>query len=311
MSSIEEWKSKLILENFEYGNMQELSEKTQMKIGSIHGWANRRGLKRKAKIVSHNKLSKEIEDLIIREYPSGNLDELSQKLNKNKHAIGELARKRGVKRIICDTRNGTLEPLFSKTLESFYWLGFIAADGYVSKTGHFMVSQAEKDKETIDKLAVYLNTKVYIMPKQKTRFNSESVVYRVNVADKILGIKLRHMFGIRDDLPKTYTGIDLNFIKTKEQAAAFMVGYLDGDGSLSRGVISYTVECHKSWYETLKTLTNKLPKSMQNVNLRIKFKKSANKDYCLFSIRNNSSKSIIEFAHKNNLPCSSRKFPTL
>lgn len=310
MSSIENWKAELIMENFEYGDMKELSEKTHMKIGTIHGWARKRGLKRKAKRVASRKLSEEHENLLLKMYPSGDFDLLAEKLGKNKHAISELARRRGLKREVCDQRKGTLEPLFSKTLESFYWLGFIAADGYISKTGHFMVSQSEKDKETIDKLAVYLNTSIYIVPRQKSGFDSEALIYRVNVADKVLGIKLREMLGIQDDLPKTYTGINLDFIKTEEQASAFFIGYLDGDGSLNKKSISFTVECHASWYETLKKLMFKLPKEMQNINLRVSLKKSHNKDYCQLSVRNSSSLSLIKFAHENNLPCSSRKFPT-
>lgn len=310
MTSIALWKSKLIMENFEYGDMKELSEKTQMKIGTIHGWARKRGLKRKAKIIGHNRLSEEESNLIYSEYPTGDLDALSKKLGKNKHAINEWARKRGIKRTIYIGRKGTLEPLFSKTLESFYWLGFIAADGYVSKTGHFMVSQAEKDKETLDKLAIYLNTNIYTMPAKTNGFKNTSVAYRINIADKVLGLKLRKMFGVRDDLPKTYTGIDLSFIKTKEQAAAFLIGYLDGDGSLNKNYLSYTVECHKSWYETLKILIQKLPSDMQNINLKIGFKKTHNKDYCQFRVKNDASKNIIKFAKDNNLPCSSRKFPT-
>lgn len=309
--SIEKWKSELILENFEYGDMKDLSEKTKMKIGTIHAWARNHGLKRKAKRVVSHKLSKEFEDLIIKEYPLGDLDELSKKLNKSKHAISELANRRGIKRIACDIRKGTLEPLFSKTLESFYWLGFIAADGYISKTGHFMVSQSEKDKETIDKLAIYLKTNVYLVPFSKSSFKSNSLVYRVNVADKVLGIKLRKMFDIKDDLPKTYTGINLDFIKNEDQAVSFLCGYLDGDGSLSKQRLSYTVECHKSWYETLKILIKKLPQNMQDINLRIKFKRSVNKDYCLFSVKSKSAKFVVEFAHKNNLPCSTRKFPII
>lgn len=310
MTAIANWKAELIMANFEYGDMKDLSEKTQMKIGTIHGWARKRGLKRKAKRTNlKSRLSEEESDLIYLEYPSGDLDILARKLGKNKHAINEWARKRGIKRTIFAGRKGDLKPLFSKTIESFYWLGLIAADGYVSKTGHLMVSQSEKDKETVDKLAIYLKTNVYLVPKQKTGFDSESLVYRVNVADKILGLKLRRMFDIKDDSPKTYTGINLDFIETKDQAAAFLIGYLDGDGSLNKKCLSYKVECHKSWYETLKILINKLPLDMQNIGLKIGFKKSANKDYCQFYVKNSSSRNLVKFAYDNNIPCSSRKFP--
>lgn len=307
MSSIEKHKEKLILDNFEYGDMKELSEKTGMKIGTIYAWAHRRGLKRKAKRISWRKLPQNQLDLIKTEYPTGDLDKLSKKMGKNKHAIGELARKHGIKREIDITRNGSLEPLFSGSLESFYWLGLIAADGYVSKRGHFMLSQVEKDKETVDKLANYLGTSVYIMPTKKHGYNTNNTHYRVNISDIVLGKKLREMFGLSDADQKTYTGISLDFIKTEEQAIAFLVGFIDGDGSKDK-CGSYKIECHKSWYSTFEKLVIKLGKSFNDYRLSVNYVKSKNDSYSNFSIRTTGSKQLRKFVVDYNLPASSRKF---
>jgi hypothetical protein len=59
------------------------------------------------------------------------------------------------------------------------------------------------------------------------------------------------MFNIQSNSPKTYTGISLDFIKTTKQAAAFLCGFIDGDGSLCKNGKIYKIECHKSWLETL------------------------------------------------------------
>lgn len=308
MSSIDNDKAKLILENFEYGDMKELSEKTGMKIGTIHAWALRRGLKRKAKRVSWRKLPQDQLDLIKTEYPKGNLDELSKKLNKSKHAIGELARKNGIKREIDITRNGSLEPLFDKTLESFYWLGIIAADGYVSNRGHFMLSQSEKDKETIEKLAKYLKTSIYTMPQKCSGYDTTSIHYRVNVSDKILGKKLREMFGLSDSCQKTRTGISLDFIESQDQATAFLIGFIDGDGSLNKKDGRYKIECHKSWYSTFEKLIVKLGKTFNNFSLVVRYVKSKNDSYVNFSIGATGSNLLRDFVTKNKLPASSRKF---
>lgn len=307
MSSIEKHKEKLILDNFEYGNLKELSEKTGMKINTINGWAHRRGLKRKAKRISWRKLPQDQLDLIKSEYPKGNLDELSKKMGKNKHAISELARKYGIKREIDITRNGSLEPLFSGTLESFYWLGLIAADGYVSKRGHFMLSQTEKDKETVDKLANYLSTSIYVMPTKNCGYNTTNAHYRVNISDIVLGKKLREIFGLSDTDQKTYTGISLDFIKTEEQAVAFLIGFIDGDGSRDKSG-SYRIQCHKSWYSTFEKLIIKLGKSFGDYRLSVNYVTSRNDSFANFGIRSAGSKQLRKFVIDHNLPASSRKF---
>lgn len=253
------------------------------------------------------KLTEHEEQLLREHYEYGDFDNLCKLMNKKKHAISELARKRGLKRKIDTTRGGNLTPLFSKTLESFYWLGQIAADGYVSKRGHFMYSQAEKDKDTVEKLAVYLGSSVYSYGKSTESFSPEGMTYRVNISDINLGKKLREMFGLLPDQKKTYTGIKLDFIQTADQATAFLIGYLDGDGSLNKKM--YRVECDISWFQTFKDLINKLSKELDDQTLlQIKFKKSQNKDFCQFSIRTTGANYLRKFAKDNNLPASKRKF---
>lgn len=310
MTSISPENEKLIRENFEYGNLSLLSEQTGMSIDSLRAWTYRRGIKRKAKVVSKRKLPQEQLDLIRSEYPCGDLDILSQKLGKSKHAISELARKYGIKREIDITRNGSLLPLFGKDLVTFYWLGFIAADGYISKNGHLMVSQAEKDKDTIYKFAEFLGSSVYCYESKTNPFIENSTTYRVNVSDKKLGRKIREMFGLLPDQKKTYTSIKIDFIDTEDQAMAFLIGYLDGDGSLNGK--TYRVECYQTWYDTFKELVSKLPKFMHDkISLSIKYKKSHDKDYCIMRTNTSGGDYLRDFVKKHSLPASDRKFSLL
>jgi len=254
-------------------------------------------------------LNKETANLIIQNYEYGDLDLLSNLTGIKKHAISEWARRHGLKRKIDVTRNGSLEPLISGTIESFYWLGFIAADGYIYKNGHLMVSQSEKDKNIIEKLASYLNTSIYrYTPKDGSGYkNRSSVTYRVNISDKIIGNKIRDMFNIQSNLSKTYTGISLDFITNQNQAAAFLCGFIDGDGSLTSNK-TYMIQCHESWFNTFKQLILKLPNEIKNCYLKITHQPSKKNPYVLFSLRKSASDSIRKFAKENNLPCSKRKF---
>ena len=251
-------------------------------------------------------ITQEHSKLIFEHYESGDLDWLAKQVNKKKHAIEEWANKRGLVRKINIRRNGSLEPLLSGTLQSFYWLDFIAADGYIHKNGHLMVSQVEKDKDTIFRFAKFLNTSVYEF-EQTTTF-CKCKQYRVNICDIKIGRDIRKLFNIQDHLPKTYTGISLDFITNEDQAAAFLSGFIDGDGHLDKHS-TYIIQCDKSWFDTFKILLSKLPKNMQNVYLALIYRKDRDKEFLNFYLRKSASNALVEFVKFNNLECSKRKFP--
>jgi hypothetical protein len=308
MSSIEQWKADLIAKEYATCDIYWLSEKTGMKVGTLRAWARKRQIRREViqKTINPNWLTEDQVKLIEEMYPTGDLDILSQKLNKSKHAIGELARKRGIRRLVCTQRRGDLSPLFDKSLISMYWLGFIATDGYISKDGHLMISQSIKDRDSIESLAQYLDTKPHeIIQKTGYDVTDDYKTYRVSVCDKVLGRSLREMFGLLNDKPKTYTGINLDFITNENQAAAFFAGCLNGDGN--RQPTEFRIECEKSWFETYKTLIKKLPSDFQNIDLSIRYKKSADKEYCVLRTRKSTTNEIVDFAIKNQLPLAPRK----
>jgi transposase len=297
-----------IKDHYHNNSTREIAKYLGISTKQITIYAGNAKLSKNKSAIQKNKLSEEHEQLIYLHYEYGDLDWLSKELNKNKHAIQEWARKRGLKRKIDISRNGDMSSLISGTLESFYWLGFIAADGYIYTNGHLMVSQSEKDKDNVVRFAEYLKTKLYLMPSKTSGYKSNSDHYRVNICDKVIGCKIRKMFNVQSHSPKTYTGISLDFIKTEDQAAAFLCGFIDGDGSLNNSK-SYHIQCHKSWFETFKVLVNKLPSNMDNISIRLIYRKDKDKTFSHMDLRKKSSKLIREFAKKHNLPVSKRKFP--
>lgn len=307
MSSIEQWKADLITKEYATCDIYWLSEKTGMKVGTIRAWARKRQLRREViqNTPNPNWLTNDQVKLIEEMYPTGDLDILSQKLGKSKHAIGELARKRGIYRLVCTQRKGDLSPLFDKSLISMYWLGFIATDGYISKDGHLMISQSIKDKDSLDIMAEYLNTEVHEINASHTTFKDKHKSYRISIADKDLGRSIRDMFGLKEGQTKTYNGITLDFIESADQAIAFFIGCLNGDGN--RQKTSFRIECHKSWFETYKSLILKFPSNYQNLDLSIRYKKSVDKEYCVLQTRKSTTKAIVDFAIENNIPLSRRK----
>ena len=289
-------------------NTKALAEELGVTVHVLHKWASEFSIKKdRTKWKPSHALTQAEEDILIKHYPNEPMESLCKMMKKNRNAIKELARKRGIKRKIDESRKGTLEPLFSGTLESYYWLGFIAADGYVSKDGHLMVSQSGNDKPNVERLAYFLNTSIHTIEISDSGFKTKNKSYRVSVCDKVLGVNLRNMMGVRDDLPKTYTGISLDFIHNDQQASAFLVGFLEGDGNLTNAG-TYRMQCHKSWFDTFKTLIDKLPENISHSNLRVSYQTSKKDSYCLLSFYKESSKAIRQFVFDNNLPTSDRKF---
>lgn len=307
MSSIADWKSSLIMQHYATGDLKWLSKETGMKIGAICGWARKRKLRRqvRTKTKPSHAITDEQWKLIFEMYPTGDLDLLSQKLNKNKHAIGELARRKGLKRLVNSNRNGDLSILLDGSLMSMYYLGFIAADGYITKTGHFMLSQSIKDKDSVDKMAEYLKTSVTEINGKNSGFNKSSTCYRISICDQNIGVQIRQMFGLKDDQTKAYDGINLDFIKTEEQAAAFFIGCLNGDGSRNQG--SFRIECYETWFEVYKKLLQKLPENMQNILILIGYKNTHKKNYCRVSTRKSTTDALVNFAKLHKLPLAERK----
>jgi len=225
--------------------IEEIAEIMKLSKNTVEIYARKLGLSR-PKPEPWNSLSEKDERLILDMYEYGDFDELSSLVGRSKHAISEWARKRGIKRQINVKRNGDISVLLNSSLQSFYWLGLLASDGYISKDGHLMFSQGEKDRDIVESFASYVNSSVYEF-EVESGYNVQSRrIYRVNVKDINTGKQIRKMWGMSDSDQKTYSSISSEFLKTKEQAMAFLIGFFDGDGYLSNQTTG-SIEVHSNW----------------------------------------------------------------
>lgn len=292
-----------IIKRYPTDNTKQIAQDLDISYHTVMGWARKLRLKKQERSKSPRCLTDKDERILLEEYPTKSQKYLCKKLNKNWHAIQELARKRKIRRKISVRRCGTLEPLLNDTLESYYWLGLIIADGYISKDGHFMLSQSEKDKDNVYRLARYLKSKVYSYKSIGYYTKKLKITYRVNIYDKKLGLKIRNMLGLSETDQKTYTKLDMSFIPNYYCARALLCGIIDGDGY--RATHSYRIMCHKSQLDTFIDLQNKLDIPM---NIRLVYRKDKNETYCVVSINNKESQTLRQFAKSHKLPVSTRKF---
>ncbi len=155
--------------------------------------------------------------------------------------------------------------LLNNSVEAFYWLGFILADGYIEET-RFSFGLAEKDKSQLKKLKKFLEIDNFIFTRKKLNGYSEGNFCSLVVADVENIPKIKEMFSINS--AKTYSPPTFPEI-TDEQFLSLLCGYIDGDGCISQQTgRKYTnkkgetkqyirkdflmqVKCHSSWKNLL------------------------------------------------------------
>lgn len=147
-------------------------------------------------------------------------------------------------------RKHKLKRLLDGSPESYYWLGFILADGHFTESGRMPFSLADKDRGHLEKLATYLD--VYVT----TYISPRGYVYaRLAVMDVATIKTLRERYLISNN--KTIKPPKLSSL-SKEEIEYISIGFIDGDGNIRkqprRQGARISIKVHGSWEETLKIL---------------------------------------------------------
>jgi DNA-binding transcriptional regulator WhiA len=282
--------------------ISEIASRLNISKHTVQIYARKLGLKRQNRTVS-NAILPEHAELIKSMYEHGDLDVLSSLVGKSKHAISEWCRRRKLRRQIDASRKGDISTLLDKSLQSFYWLGMLASDGYISKDGHLMFSQGEKDKDVVFAFAEYTKSSVYEFSTCSGYSGITRKVYRVNIKDAVVGRQLRELWGLKDTDQKTYSSITSYFIENEQQAKAFFIGFFDGDGSMQLG--SGKLELHSNWLHFLNKLV-----SFMHFDFEGKINK---RGYAIIFIKRNVMRQLKQFIINNNILHNPRKwdFPLL
>lgn len=141
-----------------------------------------------------------------------------------------------------------VDKLNSFDTEACYWWGIIMADGCLTRT-QLILSLEQKDREHLQKFSDYTGMQMqYIERKNDYNPIVPQRMWRVAMTSKYQLSIWNKMFSISGR--KTYNPPDLSlFNKDREKFRAFIVGFIDGDGSISfsnkRGYMGIT--CHSSW----------------------------------------------------------------
>jgi len=163
---------------------------------------------------------------------------------------------------------------FSKidTYNKAYFLGFIAADGCLTKTSYapnytLSITLHSKDKIILEKLKEEIgNTHKLKRINTISSFNGKPVDHiRYSITDKFLSNDLIKL-GIAPNKSLNMSNIILNV--PKEYRKAFIIGYFDGDGSVTKpkDCLSRRIVNIRGTEEFLKGIVNELDLDMYKIS---------------------------------------------
>lgn len=276
----------------------------------------------------NTKYGNSIELLLISNFNKLNNDELSKLLDLDKIKIRYLMDKLGLKR---DTKvspyrkrnslnrnDDKLRVLLEDNLNVFYWIGFLLADGWIRKvpSGTLYAYQlgielSIKDYDHLKKFANLLNIDCTI----RTRNTNFKYNY------KMCSIKLTNYNIIKDIINK----YDINLNKTtnppnphnykfnNDQLLAMFIGFIDGDGSISKrrklngfqSIIS--IQTKKEWQEWLEFMLE-LVKGTFDPKIRAQVRTNIRNHAYLCLTKHAVLEDLKQFAINNQLPILERKW---
>jgi hypothetical protein len=233
------------------------------------------------------------------QYHQSSKDELLTLLNPHSwSSIKDKAKKLGLCRK--KLRNSKISLLLPNTLFNCYWWGFILSDGHISDRGELVIQLHEQDKKHLLKISNYIDKDIQYL-------RSKNMVRLTNM-DIINSEKLKHKLGIKKK--KTYNPPDnFDFLQNKEERIAFLIGFIDGDGSISyrKGSFqSIRIIVHENWFNVLNNFCNKLVDDFSILKFTVSYNKRKNTQVCLHGI--NRYKFLKDFIISNKIPSLERKW---
>lgn len=186
-------------------------------------------------------------------------------------------------------RKNKLSKLLEDSLESYYWLGFLLADGHFTDLGRLVLGLSIVDKGHLDRFNDFLGNVGIV------RSTDKKCVLAVNDIDTVS--KLKETYGIVSN--KTVSPpklIDL----PEDKKRALYIGFIDGDGSIQyqskRKDCRITIKLHNSWLEWLSDI----------MGVQCKINSQGYAYGCAASVE--YLRDLKNFVIENNLPVLARKW---
>jgi hypothetical protein len=200
--------------------------------------------------------TKEEKKILKKYYKKKDKKELMELLpNRSWAAINQYSQKLNIKRSYDTVRTTNVKKLIEETPEAYYWMGFLMADGHFTEK-RIIVGLSIKDVDHIKKFAKFISAD-YSEGNKKCcgkYYGSCSV----SAANSDIVPLLREKFKIHSN--KTHNPCDITWIKNNGLLLSLIIGFIDGDGSISRQTnrtdTFLRIKCHSSWLFNLQFISD-------------------------------------------------------
>jgi len=196
-------------------------------------------------------------DVLRQEYAMTSYRDIQKKLNnRTQIAINIEASKLGLVKIrkLVSRMKGELSVLLGDSNETYYWLGFLVADGHFQERGLLSVTLAAKDLHHLEKLAAFLK-----ITNIKTRRSS---AVSIGALDKYIINLVCKKLGIDHNKTKHPMSIEALQAMTDDHFYSFLIGFLDGDGCIGfqtgRADVNIRISCYGTWMPVLQYFGQRL-----------------------------------------------------
>ena len=154
---------------------------------------------------------------------------------------------------------GNCKRLLEGSLESYYWIGFILADGHIHNKRRLVVNLSVKDEQHLKNLAFFLN-----IPKLTYSKKGSGEVCKIAVMDTYFLNILSEKFDINSNKTKMPPNLSVFDSLSEKELLAIFTGFIDGDGHIKKrknlSSFSMTIKNHKNWFDFLNYFNNKILK---------------------------------------------------
>ena len=166
--------------------------------------------------------------------------------------INSLCRSCGTYKRASKERLGHVEILLENNVESFYWIGFLLADGSF-KTKRLCLGLSYKDIEHLKKFGKFIQYKGKYKIGISKLNDKEFKSCGIDVQDSVYVPKIMNKFNIHHNKTKNPPNTILKW--DRKLLLALFAGFLDGDGCIikktNRSDAKFGIQIHSSWLHIL------------------------------------------------------------
>lgn len=204
--------------------------------------------------------------------------------------------------------------IFNESLEAYYWLGFLFADGHFSENRRIELGLSYNDIEHLQKFKAFTKSNNNIKVETIINYGEEHRHCTFQINDALHIKNLCNKFKISNN--KT---INPPILRTNDmsddQFLALAIGFMDGDGCVKtsqqgKEIARYTItlKIHENWLDNLQFIEKEIYRIV-NIPLKELRSKIAGEGYAVLNL---SKRQILEhlkdFMEQHNLPILERKW---